>query len=63
MDVYPGIDREDEMVAALDYCLHGKGGAAPSMDTTMHGLVDAPRVDHLHATRGWRWPPPPTVRN
>jgi rhamnose utilization protein RhaD (predicted bifunctional aldolase and dehydrogenase) len=23
--VYPGVDREDEMVAAFDYCLHGKG--------------------------------------
>src|SRR5690625_6686505 len=28
-DVYPGVEREDEMVAAFDYCLHGKGGAAP----------------------------------
>ncbi|HEV2782324.1 MAG TPA: hypothetical protein VGX25_23275, partial [Actinophytocola sp.] len=45
---YPGAEREDEMVAALDYCLHGKGGAAPSIDTAMHGLVDAPHVDHLH---------------
>ena len=52
MDVYPGIDREDEMVAAFDYCLHGKGGAAPSIDTTMHGLVDAPHVDHLHPDSG-----------
>ncbi len=39
--VYPGVDREDEMVAAFDYCLHGKGGAAPSIDTAMHGLVDS----------------------
>ena len=30
VDVYPGVDREDEMVAAFDYCLHGRGGAAPS---------------------------------
>ena len=29
------------MVAAFDYCLHGRGGAAPSIDTAMHGLVDA----------------------
>jgi rhamnose utilization protein RhaD (predicted bifunctional aldolase and dehydrogenase) len=29
VDVYPGVEREDEMVAAFDYCLHGKGGAAP----------------------------------
>src|SRR5919206_4130111 len=32
-NVYPGVEREDEMVAAFDYCLHGKGGAAPSIDT------------------------------
>ncbi|MFF7122468.1 MULTISPECIES: bifunctional aldolase/short-chain dehydrogenase [unclassified Streptomyces] len=50
--VYPGVGREDEMVAAFDYCLHGKGGAAPSIDTAMHGLVDAPHVDHLHPDSG-----------
>lgn len=52
VDVYPGIDREDEMVAAFDYCLHGKGGAAPSIDTAMHALVDAAHVDHLHPDAG-----------
>ncbi|RKO20622.1 bifunctional aldolase/short-chain dehydrogenase [Pseudarthrobacter phenanthrenivorans] len=51
-NVYPGVDREDEMVAAFDYCLHGKGGAAPSIDTAMHGLVDAAHVDHLHPDSG-----------
>ncbi|MEO7018193.1 MAG: bifunctional aldolase/short-chain dehydrogenase [Leifsonia sp.] len=51
-DVYPGVDREDEMVAAFDYTLHGKGGAAPSIDTAMHGLVDAAHVDHLHPDSG-----------
>ncbi|MFI5972224.1 bifunctional aldolase/short-chain dehydrogenase [Streptomyces sp. NPDC051452] len=51
-DGYPGVDREDEMVAAFDYCLHGAGGAAPSIDTAMHGLVDAPHVDHLHPDSG-----------
>ncbi len=50
--VYPGVEREDEMVAAFDYALHGKGGAAPSIDTAMHGLVDAPHVDHLHPDSG-----------
>ncbi|MEW2301523.1 bifunctional aldolase/short-chain dehydrogenase [Streptomyces sp. NPDC006655] len=50
--VYPGVEREDEMVAAFDYCLHGKGGAAPSIDTAMHGLVDAAHVDHLHPDSG-----------
>ncbi|MFT4041533.1 MAG: bifunctional aldolase/short-chain dehydrogenase [Gordonia sp. (in: high G+C Gram-positive bacteria)] len=50
--VYPGVDREDEMVAAFDYTLHGRGGAAPSIDTAMHGLVDAAHVDHLHPDSG-----------
>jgi len=51
-DSYPGVEHEDEMVAAFDYCLHGKGGAAPSIDTAMHGLVDADHVDHLHPDSG-----------
>ncbi|MFI8320527.1 bifunctional aldolase/short-chain dehydrogenase [Streptomyces sp. NPDC085529] len=50
--VYPGVEREDEMVAAFDHCLYGKGGAAPSIDTAMHGLVDAAHVDHLHPDSG-----------
>ncbi|KRD45654.1 short-chain dehydrogenase [Cellulomonas sp. Root930] len=52
VDVYPGVEREDEMVAAFDYCLHGKGGAAPSIDTAMHALVGAAHVDHLHPDSG-----------
>ena len=50
--VYPGVEREDEMVAAFDYCRHGLGGAAPSIDTAMHGLVEAAHVDHLHPDAG-----------
>ncbi|GAA3208174.1 bifunctional aldolase/short-chain dehydrogenase [Actinocorallia longicatena] len=50
--VYPGVEREDEMVAAFDYCAHGRGGAAPSIDTAMHGLVEAAHVDHLHPDSG-----------
>ncbi|MFM5905291.1 MAG: bifunctional aldolase/short-chain dehydrogenase [Micrococcales bacterium] len=52
VNVYPGVEREDEMVAAFDYCLHGRGGAAPSIDTAMHALVDAAHVDHLHPDSG-----------
>jgi len=62
VNVYPGVDREDEMVAAFDFCLHGLGGvvgsgpagrgAAPSIDTAMHGLVTQPHVDHLHPDSG-----------
>jgi rhamnulose-1-phosphate aldolase/alcohol dehydrogenase len=50
--VYRGPGHEDEMVAAFDFCLHGKGGAAPSIDTAMHGLVGAAHVDHLHPDAG-----------
>jgi rhamnulose-1-phosphate aldolase/alcohol dehydrogenase len=50
--VYRGPEHEDEMVAAVDFCLHGKGGAAPSIDTAMHGLVEAAHVDHLHPDAG-----------
>ncbi len=52
VDVYPGVEREDEMVAAFDHCLFGKGGAAPSIDTAMHGLVGSAHVDHLHPDSG-----------
>ncbi|MEV7996790.1 bifunctional aldolase/short-chain dehydrogenase [Streptomyces sp. NPDC086077] len=52
VEVYPGVEREDEMVSAFDYCLHGRGGAAPSIDTAMHGLVDCAHVDHLHPDSG-----------
>jgi rhamnulose-1-phosphate aldolase/alcohol dehydrogenase len=52
VDVFPGVDREDEMVAAFDFCLHGRGGTAPSIDTAMHGLIEADHVDHLHPDSG-----------
>ncbi|MQA77778.1 MAG: bifunctional aldolase/short-chain dehydrogenase [Streptosporangiales bacterium] len=52
VDVYPGVEREDEMVAMFDLCLHGRGGAAPSIDTAMHGLVPSAHVDHLHPDAG-----------
>ncbi len=52
VEVYPGVDREDEMVAAFDFCAFGRGGAAPSIDTAMHGLVASSHVDHLHPDAG-----------
>jgi rhamnulose-1-phosphate aldolase/alcohol dehydrogenase len=50
--VFPGEEHEDEMVHAFSYCLHGPGGAAPSIDTAMHGLVECDHVDHLHPDSG-----------
>ncbi|GGL95015.1 bifunctional rhamnulose-1-phosphate aldolase/short-chain dehydrogenase [Nakamurella endophytica] len=46
--VYRGVDHEDEMVGLFSFCSFGPGGATPSIDTPMHGLVDQPHVDHLH---------------
>ncbi|MBX6355624.1 MAG: bifunctional rhamnulose-1-phosphate aldolase/short-chain dehydrogenase [Micromonosporaceae bacterium] len=45
---YRGVAHEDEMVDLFAYCSFGPGGAAPSIDTPMHGLVEATHVDHLH---------------
>ena len=45
---YRGPDHEDEMHEALELCRFGTGGAAPSIDTSMHGLLPVPHVDHLH---------------
>src|SRR5215475_14434291 len=36
--VYPGVEREDEMVAAFDYCLHGLGGVVGS-EAAERGVV------------------------
>ena len=47
-NVYRGVEYEDEMVALFDYCRFGTTGAAPSIDTAMHGLVPFDHVDHLH---------------
>ena len=60
--VYPGIEREDEMVDAFDYCLHGRGGAAPSIDTAMHGLVEPTTSTTSTPTPASPSPPPPTAR-
>lgn len=46
--VYRGVEHEDEMHQLVDHCIFGSGGAAPSIDTSMHALIDAPHVDHLH---------------
>jgi rhamnulose-1-phosphate aldolase/alcohol dehydrogenase len=39
---------EDDLVARYAECAFGTGGAVPSIDTPLHGLLDAAHVDHLH---------------
>jgi rhamnulose-1-phosphate aldolase/alcohol dehydrogenase len=45
---YRGQAHEEEMVELFPWCAYGPGGAAPSIDTPMHGLVEQPHIDHLH---------------
>jgi rhamnulose-1-phosphate aldolase/alcohol dehydrogenase len=52
VNVYKGIDHEDEMIPAFSFVLHGTGGATPSIDTSMHALIDSAHVDHLHPDAG-----------
>ena len=39
---------EDDLVAFYDSCRFGAGGAAPSIDTPLHALLDVDHVDHTH---------------
>ncbi|MBS1815605.1 MAG: bifunctional rhamnulose-1-phosphate aldolase/short-chain dehydrogenase [Acidobacteria bacterium] len=45
---YPGVQREDEMVAMYTLCTFGHNPVAASIDTPLHGFLPAPHVDHLH---------------
>src|SRR6266540_5330504 len=45
---YRGPEHEDEIVPLLAHCGFGPPGAAPSIDTAMHALLDVAHVDHLH---------------
>ncbi|MFT7650136.1 MAG: rhamnulose-1-phosphate aldolase/alcohol dehydrogenase [Candidatus Poriferisodalaceae bacterium] len=45
---YGNIDQEDELHQMLDFCGLGPPGPAPSIDTSMHALLPACHVDHLH---------------
>jgi rhamnulose-1-phosphate aldolase/alcohol dehydrogenase len=47
-DRYRGPEHEDEIVPRFDHCGFGPPGAAPSIDTAMHALVDVAHVDHIH---------------
>ncbi|HWB32078.1 MAG TPA: bifunctional rhamnulose-1-phosphate aldolase/short-chain dehydrogenase [Acidobacteriaceae bacterium] len=46
--VYPGVAREDEMVAMYPLITFGNNPVAASIDTPLHGYLPFPHVDHLH---------------
>ncbi len=50
--VYPGVAREDEMVAMYPLITFGNNPVAASIDTPLHGFLPFPHVDHLHPDWG-----------
>jgi len=50
--VYPGVAREDEMVAMYPLITFGNNPVAASIDTPLHGYLPFPHVDHLHPDWG-----------
>jgi rhamnose utilization protein RhaD (predicted bifunctional aldolase and dehydrogenase) len=49
---YRGAEYEDEMVDYYPLAAFGTRGAAPSIDTPLHGFLPFPHVDHLHPDWG-----------
>lgn len=50
--IYPGVSREDEMVAMYPLITFGNNPVAASIDTPLHGFLPFPHVDHLHPDWG-----------
>jgi rhamnose utilization protein RhaD (predicted bifunctional aldolase and dehydrogenase)/NAD(P)-dependent dehydrogenase (short-subunit alcohol dehydrogenase family) len=50
--IYPGVEREDEMVALYSLCTFGANPVVASIDTPLHGFLPFPHVDHLHPDWG-----------
>jgi rhamnulose-1-phosphate aldolase/alcohol dehydrogenase len=46
--VYPGLAREDEMVALFNHCIYDLHSKAPSIDTPLHAFLPFKHIDHLH---------------
>jgi rhamnose utilization protein RhaD (predicted bifunctional aldolase and dehydrogenase)/NAD(P)-dependent dehydrogenase (short-subunit alcohol dehydrogenase family) len=46
--IYPGVAREDEVVAMYPLIAFGNNPVAASIDTPLHGFLPAAHVDHLH---------------
>src|SRR3984957_16239892 len=49
---YRGVEREDEMVEMYPLCTFGNNPVAASIDTSLHGFLPFPHVDHLHPDWG-----------
>ncbi len=48
VNVYKGIEHEDEMVELFNHCIYDLSSKAPSIDTPLHGFLPFRHIDHLH---------------
>src|SRR5205809_5694040 len=48
INVYRGIEYEDEMVELFNHCIYDLSSKAPSIDTPLHGFLPYKHIDHLH---------------
>ncbi len=48
VNVYRGIEHEDEMVELFNHCIFDLNSKAPSIDTPLHGFLPFKHIDHLH---------------
>ncbi|MCU0356326.1 MAG: bifunctional aldolase/short-chain dehydrogenase [Cyclobacteriaceae bacterium] len=48
VNVYRGIDYEDEMVELFNHCVYDLNSKAPSIDTPLHAFLPFKHIDHLH---------------
>ena len=62
VDVYPGVEHEDDMVAAFDYCLHGQGGRRRRSTPPCTGWSTRTTSTTCTRTPASRSPPRPTAR-
>lgn len=46
--LYRGVENEDEMVGYLPHCTFNLNARAASIDTPLHGYLEAKHVDHVH---------------
>lgn len=48
VNVYRGVEHEDEMVELFNHCIYDLSSKAPSIDTPLHGFLPFKHIDHLH---------------
>ncbi|MDQ3535949.1 MAG: bifunctional rhamnulose-1-phosphate aldolase/short-chain dehydrogenase, partial [Bacteroidota bacterium] len=48
INVYKGVEHEDEMVELFNYCIFDLHSKAPSIDTPLHAFLPFKHIDHLH---------------